>query len=78
MDFASRARNPQTEVLEMTHPGESATITFEEKLLDIHIVEPPKDLSDLPLMPARRPDYRGLSEQGKDPFADSDLPVDFH
>ena len=78
VDFARRARTPQTEVLAMTHPGESATITFEEKLLDIHIVEPPKDLSDLPLMPARRPDYRGLSEQGKDPFADSDLPVDFH
>ena len=76
VDFARRARTPQTEVLAMTHPGESATITFDDKLLDIHIVEPPKDMMDLPLMPARRPDHRGFNEPGKDPFADTDLPVD--
>lgn len=75
-DFARRARTPQTEVLAMTHPGESATITFDDKLLDIHIVEPPKDLSDLPPVPARRLDPRGMGEGGEDPFADSDLPVD--
>lgn len=76
VDFARRARTPQTEVLAMTHPGESATVTFEEKLLEIHIVEPPKDFGDLPLSPARRPDPRGMGDGGYDPFADSDLPVD--
>ena len=76
VDFARRARTPQTEVLAMVHPGESATVTFDEKLLDIHIVEPPKDFGDLPLSPARRPDHRGIGESGEDPFADSDLPVD--
>ena len=76
VDFARRARNAQTEVLAMTHPGEAATVTFDEKLLDIHIVEPPKDMTDLPLAPARRPDHRGLGDNGEDPCADSDLPVD--
>ena len=76
VDFARRARTPQTEVLAMTHSGESATVTFDDKLLDIHIVEPPKDLGDLPPAPARRPDHRGMGEGGEDPFADSDLPVD--
>ncbi|MEA5000212.1 MAG: hypothetical protein VB087_12605 [Candidatus Limiplasma sp.] len=76
VDFSRRARTPQTEVLAMTHPGEAATITFEDKLLDIHIVEPPKDLTDLPLAPARRPDPHGMADLGDDPFADSDLPVD--
>ena len=77
IDFARRARTPQTEVLAMTRPGESATITYDDRILDIHIVEPPKDLNDLPPTPARRPDYRGLGETGEDPFADTDLPVDF-
>ena len=76
VEFARRARTPQTEVLAMTHPGEAATVIFEEKMLDIHIVEPPKDFGDLPPSPARRPDHRGLSDNGEDPFADSDLPVD--
>ena len=77
VDFARRARTPQTEVLAMTHPGEAATVTFEENLLDIHIVEPPKDLMDLPPIPARRPDHHAMGENGEDPFMDSDLPVDF-
>ena len=78
IDFARRARTPQTEVLAMTRPGESATITFEENLLDIHIVEPPRDFADFPPIAARRPDRRGFGEGGEDPFADSDLPVDFN
>ena len=76
VDFSRRARTPQTEVLAMTHPGESATVTFEDKLLDIHIVEPPKDLTDLPPVPVRRPDPHGMADLGDDPFADTDLPVD--
>ncbi len=76
VDFARRAKTPQTEVLALTRPGEIATITFEEKMLDIHIIEPPKDLSDLPPVPMRRPDkYAALSHED-DPFADTDLPVD--
>ncbi len=76
VDFSRRARTPHTEVLALTHPGESATVTYEEKLLDIHIVEPPKDFTDLPLVPQRRPAPRGLGDIKEDPFADSDLPVD--
>jgi L-ascorbate metabolism protein UlaG (beta-lactamase superfamily) len=76
VDFARRARTAQTEVLALTHPGESATVSFGENTLDIHIVEPPKDLGDLPPAPARRPDPNSLTENGSDPFTDTDLPVD--
>lgn len=72
VDFARRSRTPQTEVLAMTRPGVAAHITFGEELLDIHIIEPPKDLDELPISPARRPELP--SED--DPFADTDLPVD--
>ena len=76
IDFARRARTPQTEILSLTHPGESATIVFGDNTLDIHIVEPPKDLNDLPPVPARRPEQANLPDNGNDPFADTDLPVD--
>jgi len=76
IDFARRARTPQTEVLALTHPGESATVVFGDNTLDIHIVEPPKDLNDLPPVPARRPEQATLPDNGNDPFADTDLPVD--
>lgn len=72
VDFARRSRNPQTEVLAMAKPGVTAHITFGEELLDIHIIEPPKDPDDLPPSPARRPDL----PMEDDPFADTDLPVD--
>lgn len=78
VDFARRARTQQTEILAMTHPGESATVTYGENLLDIHIVEPPKDITDLPPVPAKRPDYHGDPGDGDDPFADTDLPVDIN
>lgn len=76
VDFARRAKTTQTEVLALTHPGEVATITFSEKLLDIHIIEPPKDMADLPIAPMRRPEKFPQSITGEDPFADTDLPVD--
>jgi L-ascorbate metabolism protein UlaG (beta-lactamase superfamily) len=77
VDFARRARTPQTEVLAMTHPGESATVTFGDRLLDIHIVEPPRDMNDIPPVPARRPEPVEPPDDGRDdPFADSDMPVD--
>ena len=72
VDFARRSRNPQTEVLAMTRPGVAAHITFGEELLDIHIIEPPKDLDEFPPTPLRRPELP-LED---DPFADTDLPVD--
>lgn len=72
VDFARRSRNPQTEVLAMTRPGVAATLTFGQELLDIHIIEPPKDMDDLPPAPARRPEL----PTEDDPFADTDLPVD--
>ena len=73
-DFARRAKTLQTEVLALTRPGETATITFSDKLLEIHVIEPPKDFGELPIAPLRRP-ARDL-ESGEDPFADTDLPVD--
>ena len=73
VDFARRAHTPQTEVLALTKPGVIANLTFSDTLLDIHIIEPPKDFEDLPLVPARRPE---LPANEDDPFADTDLPVD--
>ena len=77
IDFTRRSRTPQTEVVALTRPGETAIITYNEQLLDIHIVEPPKDLNDLLPAPARRPAQRADEPEGDDPFADSDLPVEF-
>lgn len=75
VDFARRGKTPQTEVLAMTKPGMVANLSFSDTLLDIHIIEPPKDLTDLPLTPMRRPDPYD-TERGEDPFMDTDLPVD--
>ena len=71
IDFARRARSAQTEVLALTRPGVVANLTFTDRALDIHIIEPPKDLRDLP---AAAPAHHPAGED--DPFADSDLPVD--
>ena len=77
IDFARRSKTPQTEVLALTRSGEVATISFGEKELDIHIIEPPKDLTELPIAPMRRPDKRAAEPlDGEDPFVDTDLPVD--
>lgn len=76
IDFARRARNPNTEVLALTKPGVVANLTFTDELLDIHIIEPPKDFDELPIAPSRKPDSSAGMEGGEDPFADSDLPVD--
>ena len=75
VDFARRAKTNQTEVLAMTKPGTVANLTFSDSLLDIHIIEPPKDLEELPPTPMRRPAPVDLGEEG-DPFQDTDLPVD--
>ena len=77
IDFARRARNTNTEVLALTRPGVVANLNFTDSVLDIHIIEPPKDFDDLPLTPNRRPEpLASLPGEGEDPFADSDLPVD--
>ena len=67
-EYARRTRNPQTEVVALTKPGTIANLTFTEEVLDIHIIEPPKELDDQ-LYPLRK------SAGVKDPFADTDLPV---
>ena len=74
IDFARRAKTPQTEILALTRPGEIAELRMDDRLLDIHIIEPPKDFTSMPPMPARRPDPMRTSAEG-DPFADTDLPV---
>lgn len=75
VDFARRAKTPQTEILAMTKAGMVANLTFTDTLLDIHIIEPPKDFSSAPPAPLRKPDpYE--NERGDDPFMDTDLPVD--
>ncbi len=69
-DFARRARNNLTEVLSLTKPGVVANFTFSDELLDIHLIEPPKDMDDLP-------GTGNMSAyDGDDPFIDTDLPVD--
>ena len=70
IDFARRYRSCHTEVLALTRPGVVANLTFTDHMLDIHIIEPPKDYSDLPVAAVRR------RADDEDPFADSDLPVD--
>ena len=72
VDFARRARSASTEVVALIKPGMAAHLTFSKAALDIHIIEPPKDLDELPPAPARRPNPH-MGEN--DPFADSDLPV---
>lgn len=70
IEYARRSRNPLTEVVALTKAGTIANLTFSEEVLDIHIIEPPKELDDQ-LYPLRKPGGAGL-----DPFADTDLPVD--
>ena len=55
IDFARRAKTAQTEVLAMVKPGTVANLTFTDDLLDIHVIEPPKDLEDLPPPPCAVP-----------------------
>ena len=74
VDFARRARNSNTEVLALTHPGVVANLNFTDDILDIHIIEPPKDFEELPAY--ARPISAELPGVSEDPFADSDLPVD--
>ena len=71
IDFARRSRTPQTEVLALTKPGVVANLSFSDELLDIHIIEPPKDLEDLPSAAPR-----SNETDETDPFSDTDLPVD--
>lgn len=76
IDFARRTKNNITEVLPMVKAGTIASMTFEDSMLNIHLQEPPKDLSELPPTPMRRLSPYSLDGEG-DPFRDTDLPVDF-
>jgi L-ascorbate metabolism protein UlaG (beta-lactamase superfamily) len=71
IDFARRSRTNQTEVLALTRPGVVANLSFSDDLLDIHIIEPPRDVEELPQAAAER-----ASAPAEDPFADTDLPVE--
>ncbi|MDD3334869.1 MAG: MBL fold metallo-hydrolase [Eubacteriales bacterium] len=75
IDFARRGKTPHTEILAMTKPGMVANMTFSDQVLDIHIIEPPKDMEDVPIQPIRKLDPYA-KEPGEDPFTDTDLPVD--
>lgn len=75
-EFARRGKTNSTEVLAMVKPGTIATMTFTEEMLNIHVQEPPKDISELPPTPMRRVTPHFLDGQN-DPFMDTDLPVDF-
>ena len=70
IEYARRTRNSQTEVIALTKPGTIANLTFNDDVLDIHIIEPPKKMEDQ-LRPARRP-----GSPLSDPFVDTDLPVE--
>ncbi len=69
-DYARHNRNAHTEVVALTRPGTQVNLSFTPEVLDIHIIEPPKD-PDEQLNPLRRPGYGAAS-----PFADTDMPVD--
>ncbi len=75
VDFARRAKTPQTEIIALTRSGEVAELRMDERMLDIHIIEPPRDMASMPPMPLRRPDPLRPAYAG-DPFEDTDLPVD--
>jgi hypothetical protein len=75
IEFARRGKTNNTEVLAMVKPGTMANMSFTEEMLNIHVQEPPKDLSELPPTPMRRLSPNFLD--GDDPFQDTDLPVDF-
>ncbi len=75
IEFSRRGRTKDTEVLPLVKPGVVANIIFEEDRLDIHIIEPPKDMNDLPIMPERSLKYEDQYQGDVDPFEDSDLPV---
>ena len=77
IDFARRAKTAQTEVLALVKPGTVANLTFTDNLLDIHVIEPPKDLEDLPPTPMRRPALYDLNGEA-DPIQDTDHPLDIH
>jgi hypothetical protein len=49
---------------------------FTDEMLNIHLQEPPKDLSELPPTPMRRLTPYALDSED-DPFQDTDLPVEF-
>ncbi|HPJ02127.1 MAG TPA: hypothetical protein PKU80_04750 [Candidatus Limiplasma sp.] len=74
VDFARRASTQHTDVIAITHPGETATITYSDQYIDIHIAEPPKDLTDMPPQSLYTPKH--TPKDPNDPFIDSDLPVD--
>ncbi len=74
IDFARRAKTSLTEVLALVKPGVVVNLSFSEELLDIHIIEPPKDFGELPMAADRR--LGGYESDEDDPFMDSDLPVD--
>lgn len=76
IEFARRGKTNNTEVLAMVKAGTTANMSFTEEMLNIHVQEPPKDLSELPPTPMRRLSPRFLDGQD-DPFLDTDLPVDF-
>lgn len=70
-EYARRTRNNQTEVIAMTKAGTIANLSFEGDMVDIHIIDPPKEIEDL----TRRKGRRTVDES--DPFAETDLPVQF-
>lgn len=71
VEFARHSRNAQTEVLALTRPGTTAAMNF-DSVIDIRVIEPPKDFSELPTGGSTPED----PFDGTDPFSDSDLPVD--
>ncbi|MBE5778843.1 MAG: MBL fold metallo-hydrolase [Clostridiales bacterium] len=76
IEFSRRNKTNLTEVLPMVKAGTIANMSFTDPMLNIHLQEPPKDLSELPPTPMRRLSPYSLDGED-DPFQDTDLPVEF-
>lgn len=85
VDFARRARTKQTEVLALTHPGETVEAFFGEAETTFTLILPKAAPSVPPLEtamtrqeeePPKPKDVSLKAYDASDPFADTDLPVD--
>lgn len=71
-EFARRSRCRQTEIVAMTHEGEQIHLDFtDDGYLTVHL---PSGLEPPPVENSRQVDLDGYD--GRDPFNDTDLPVD--
>lgn len=77
VEFARRSRSRQTEVIAMTKPGEQMRIEMDaEGFMTIHVLSSKREVVEDPFEVKMGGNWEvSLPEDGFDPFADTDLPV---